>query len=277
MRHAVWINDFVTTKGDSPSGQAGHGEQDLDFLMALDGDTDPDVHESTFIHELGHSLGLDHGGAPKTCQLQAELPERHELRDARRRAAQRSAGGFRFDFSHQKLDTLDEAFLDERKVLGGPAEPEDAVDQRQGRDRRGRREPRARLAASQRRQGRRLHARPTSRCRSTSTSTTRSATRGSVRCARAQPAGPDQAAGPQRLDRAQRQDHGPGRWQERRREPARRAHDRADGHGDGEPRRPLLPGRLVDPRPPKPGFTAVSSASRWTPRTSTPCTRTRTH
>ena len=96
---------------DSPAGEAGHGKHELDLLIGLDGDTGPAAHESTFMHELGHALGLSHGGAVDR-QLQAEPPQPHELRVPHRRADE--GRQLRVRLLAPGLATLDEEHLDER-------------------------------------------------------------------------------------------------------------------------------------------------------------------
>lgn len=121
VRHSLWVEDYVTDKGDSPAGQAGHGSSGLDFVVALDGKTAPDAHEATFVHELGHSLGLDHGGA--TDDLVNCKPNYLSVMNySFRTGVPRTGGGFAMDYSHQRLGELDEAHLDEAAGIGGPSD-----------------------------------------------------------------------------------------------------------------------------------------------------------
>jgi len=123
VRYALWANDYVDDKGDSPAGQAGRGKQGLDFIVSLDGKgnsgTDNGLHDSTFMHELGHSLGLRHGG---TSDVNCKPNYLSIMNYSFRTGLPLTAGGFKIDFSHEELGQLKEDALDEGKGIGGDGE-----------------------------------------------------------------------------------------------------------------------------------------------------------
>jgi hypothetical protein len=120
IRYALWADNYVKPNGDSPAGEAGHGPFGLDFVIALDGKPDNGitngVHESTFMHELGHSLGLVHGG---TSDVNCKPNYLSIMNYSFRTGLPATAGGFKIDFSHAALPQLDEKGLDESKGIGG--------------------------------------------------------------------------------------------------------------------------------------------------------------
>ena len=130
VRYSLWVDDYVTGTDDdgdpiSPAGQAGRGDHDLDFVVALDGKTNvaptAGLHEATFLHELGHSLGLDHGG--ETDDLMNCKPNYLSVMNYAFRDGIPTPGpGIVIDFSHTALPTIDEAALDEKAGIGGTDE-----------------------------------------------------------------------------------------------------------------------------------------------------------
>ncbi len=65
VHYAIWAHEFSTGSGRQSGGRADAGVDDQDFVMALSDPTSqgsPAVQASTFMHELGHTIGLRHGG-----------------------------------------------------------------------------------------------------------------------------------------------------------------------------------------------------------------------
>lgn len=70
----------------------------------------------TFMHELGHTLGLEHGGSTKTNCKPNYLSVMNYLFSTKGFVRRR-----RLDYSRQDLPTLDENHLNEPRGIGGPA------------------------------------------------------------------------------------------------------------------------------------------------------------
>jgi hypothetical protein len=111
--------------GELPNGQAQGGN---DFMVTLGawGAFTANEQAGTFMHELGHTLGLQHGGhegdnqyKPNyrsvmnyTWQTPFGSASAHPLRN-------QFIQGWRLDYSHGGLKTLDESALNEAAGLGG--------------------------------------------------------------------------------------------------------------------------------------------------------------
>ena len=83
---------------------------------ASDDPTPPEDQASTFMHELGHNLGLGHGGGDNVnCKPNyasvMNYPSSHPG----------SQASYRLDYSRTALATLDESALDESAPTGGDA------------------------------------------------------------------------------------------------------------------------------------------------------------
>ena len=100
----IFGNDLVVTLGRWTEIR-GHGQGNLD------------EQSGTFMHELGHSLGLDHGGFEAlNCK-----PNYLSIMSWSRQFDGAPVTGRRLDFSRQTLPTIDEASLSEASGISGPA------------------------------------------------------------------------------------------------------------------------------------------------------------
>jgi hypothetical protein len=65
VHYAIWGHQFNAGKGADSGGRADAGVDDQDFMVALDNPNaqgNVDIQAATFMHELGHVIGLRHGG-----------------------------------------------------------------------------------------------------------------------------------------------------------------------------------------------------------------------
>lgn len=126
VRYAVMYDGITFPLAASSGSYLGIGEiGGNDFVVDLggrtfrDGRRDLDNKAATFMHELGHTLGLHHGGGPpeplaKSIQAKPNYPSimnyvlTHPLRFSER--------FWRLDFSREELSLLEEDFLNE---IGG--------------------------------------------------------------------------------------------------------------------------------------------------------------
>lgn len=121
VRYSLWIHDF-SADGElvDADGRASPGSDDQDFLMSIGNPLaigDPDIEAATFLHELGHVMGLRHGGFENTnCKpnylsiMNYSFPK----------GFANGQGGWDLGFSPEVLDPLTETSLSEPAGIGGP-------------------------------------------------------------------------------------------------------------------------------------------------------------
>lgn len=120
FRYMWWADHFGTT---SSGGEAQFGG-DV-FLTAMGptywGHANDNARMGMFVHELGHTLGLRHGGGP-TDTVNYKPNYLSVMNYAFTIDGLESAAGKAFwDYSDRELSPLDERSLDERKGLGAEA------------------------------------------------------------------------------------------------------------------------------------------------------------
>ncbi len=125
FRYNLWVHAL---RGQSLSGCAERGGND--FVVSLPGaPTEPlayffDAPAGTFMHELGHTLGLWHGGTAFSLNYKPNYPSVMNYSYQTNQATNR-----RLDYSRSVLATLDEKALNESKNPGVPGFPTDAFGQ----------------------------------------------------------------------------------------------------------------------------------------------------
>ena len=117
FRYCLFADSFMDT---SYSGIAEIGGND--FMVTLGrwnvpGGT-PDEQAATFMHELGHTLGLYHGGHQTDENRFNYKPNYHSIMNYSWQVSS-DRPGWTLDYSRQALPTLNEANLDEISSLGG--------------------------------------------------------------------------------------------------------------------------------------------------------------
>jgi hypothetical protein len=129
-RYCMWVRTFCENDDSTHGGVAEltHGDGGDDFVIAL-GSTGPcgwsdrvgdvRVHAGAFMHELGHTLGLRHGGGSND-QYKPNYFSVMNYAWAYPRKWQ-APGAWRLDYSHAPLAILTEQVLDEDAGLGAPA------------------------------------------------------------------------------------------------------------------------------------------------------------
>lgn len=130
FRYGIWARTFGTTRGDSlASGLAeGFDGRGGDEFMVTFGSVDTagwngtqvlEDHAGTFMHEMGHTFGMGHGGGDhiqykpnyySVMNYTWQLPWNSWQVD----------GTWQLDYSRAKLNTLVESALDENAGLGAP-------------------------------------------------------------------------------------------------------------------------------------------------------------
>jgi hypothetical protein len=121
VRYCVFAHRLATL---SDSGLA-RGEPSSDFIVSLgafveeSGATDPWMQAGTFMHELGHVLGLRHGGADVTNRKPNYLSVMNY--DFQKQGLRINGQDGHFDYSSVKLADLDESTLSEGAGLGAAA------------------------------------------------------------------------------------------------------------------------------------------------------------
>ena len=117
FRYCIFANDF------HPNHYSGVAEiKGNDFMVTLGswptpGGT-PQQQAATFMHELGHTLGLYHGGHQRDERKYNYKPNYHSIMNY---AWQLSVNrqGWTLDYSREELPPLDENLLDEIDGIGG--------------------------------------------------------------------------------------------------------------------------------------------------------------
>ena len=116
FHYALYCEEIDTRH---PGGSSAGAEAAAAFLVAFDNQVMPITQASTFMHELGHNLGLDHGGGDdvnyKPNYISIMNYRFNVIGTLRPDGRQRS-----IDFSRRKLATLDETKLDEFVGIADP-------------------------------------------------------------------------------------------------------------------------------------------------------------
>jgi hypothetical protein len=117
FHYSLWVHDLV--QGDSTGGLYCGGTPD--FIISL-GSWPNQVgtvrqQSASFMHELGHALGLGHGGIDSINYKPNYLSVMNYAFSAT--GIFQVGGGSRIDYSHQALPTLDETALSETAGVGG--------------------------------------------------------------------------------------------------------------------------------------------------------------
>lgn len=131
FRYVVWGHDA----DGGPGTRAGRSEQfGDDIIMTLNGArrdapfVRSRVEAGTFMHELGHTLGLNHGGPQDMTRVAVEADFSAEdckpnylsvMNGIFTAGLVRTGGGAAFDYSRRALRTLDESALSEPDGLDG--------------------------------------------------------------------------------------------------------------------------------------------------------------
>ena len=116
FRYCVIVNDLMDTgTGD---GFGGCGEEPGDDFVCAFGGADIWFQASTFMHELGHNLGLGHGGGDGV-NGKPNYPSIMNYALANR--MDWSASFWRLDYSQTDLGSLYEASLNETAGVGSPS------------------------------------------------------------------------------------------------------------------------------------------------------------
>ena len=126
FHYMVW-GDYYVQQQNGESGSSGLGQLGGRDFMVTVGKTHwnnnkgnmSDIRVGTFIHELGHNLGLHHGGADevnKKPQYFSVMNYRYQLT-----GVSKADGTKYFGYLQQDMPTLNEWVLDERKGFGPQA------------------------------------------------------------------------------------------------------------------------------------------------------------
>lgn len=132
VRYNVWARDATNEKGNSDfGGRVNPGSAENDFLVLpiqpvekSDGTIVPttagvELQTSLFMHELGHSIGLHHGGVTEeSCKPNYLSVMNYFFDSGLTRQTGNGTERF-FDFSAEALDNLNEAALREDRGLSG--------------------------------------------------------------------------------------------------------------------------------------------------------------
>jgi hypothetical protein len=105
MSRGIEASDFIVSLGP--------------FIEAAGGVVDPNWESGTFMHELGHNLGLEHGGGDDVSYKPNYLSVMNPGFQLDGLMFQGVRG--HWDYSFERLPNLDESALDERIGLQGPA------------------------------------------------------------------------------------------------------------------------------------------------------------
>jgi hypothetical protein len=120
FRYCLWA-DYLIAHGDSLQGSAEIPGDDFIVAASFVADSAPtelqDALAGTFMHELGHTLGLRHGGNDGIKNKPNYLSVMNYIL---LRPLPATAGGWKLDYSRTLLRTLDEAALMEPLGLDGP-------------------------------------------------------------------------------------------------------------------------------------------------------------
>jgi hypothetical protein len=121
FRYGIWAHGLRDTAGKELAGCAEIGGNDLLVTLGLANEAALpaawDWPAETFMHELGHSLGLRHGGADNV----EGKPNYPSVMNPRYKAESMGVNDRRLDFSRQELLVLQEASLNE--LVGIPNFP----------------------------------------------------------------------------------------------------------------------------------------------------------
>lgn len=120
-RYCLWAN-FYGTKGSSGNAENNDkGEGGNDFLITLgtfEKKNSDSVQAGTFMHELGHTLGLQHGGIDSINYKPNYISVMNYAWQTPQIKSQQENLFWRLDYSRQELPPLKEDLLEEAKGLG---------------------------------------------------------------------------------------------------------------------------------------------------------------
>jgi hypothetical protein len=119
FRYCIFGNTYGTTSSSGLAEVLGN-----DFMVTLGGfptpGGTPDEQAATFMHELGHTLGLFHGGHQSDERYFNYKPNYHSVMNYSWQLAS-NRPGWTLDYSRQALPNLDEFLLNELNGIGGAA------------------------------------------------------------------------------------------------------------------------------------------------------------
>jgi PKD repeat protein len=112
FHYALWSNRRENTGSSGIAEIIGN-----DLIVSLGNSTDADGQAGTFMHELGHNLGLLHGGGdPTNCK-----PNYISVMNYTRQLKNSYYTNRKLDYSRSRLPSLDESALSEPAGVSGPS------------------------------------------------------------------------------------------------------------------------------------------------------------